>query len=97
MKKLDEGEGEVSRRRQVLVGLGMILGVALVVVTLLMMWRRVPGFGGETLGMFVGILTTPFLMEGSFLVLGFFLLLVLNTHRRRREGDEFVEYEEDEI
>ncbi len=96
MKK--EGEDvEVSRGRQVVVGLGIIFGVGFVVVALLMLWRRVPGFGGEALGMFAGILTTPFLMEGSFVVLGFVILLVLNTHRRRKEGDEFVVFEEDEL
>lgn len=38
-----------------------------------------------------GYLATPFVLETSFFVLGWVLVLTWNEHRRRREGPEWVE------
>lgn len=86
-----EKDLEVGKGKQILVG-GVIIGTIMIVVCgLLVGWRLIPGWVGEAFGTVAGILSTPFFMEGSFVVIGLITVLVLNTWRRRREGDEFVE------
>lgn len=71
----------------------MIAGVAALIL-LIAYARYLPGVGGEFFGRLLGIISTPFLMEASFLVLGFVLVMTINLWRQRREGDEFVELDE---
>ncbi len=71
-------------------GGSILLVVAAVVISLLLFWREIPGLFGETLGKVVGIMSTPFFMEASFVILGFLIVVGLNTWRRHKEGDEFV-------
>lgn len=68
----------------------MIAGVAALIL-LIASARFLPGVGGEFFGRILGVISTPFLMEASFLVLGFVLVMTINLWRQRREGDEFVE------
>lgn len=68
----------------------MIAGVAALILSIAAA-RFLPGVGGEFFGRLLGIISTPFLMEASFLVLGFVLVMTINLWRQRREGDEFVE------
>lgn len=56
--------------------------------------RFIPGFLGEWFGIVSGIATTPFLMEGSLILLGFMIVLALNAWRQHREGDELVYLEQ---
>jgi hypothetical protein len=42
----------------------------------------------------MGIVTTPFLLEGSMIILGFILVILINHWRQRREGDELVYLDE---
>lgn len=79
-----------SRHRQILIAV-MILGtITVCVVSLLLGWRLVPGLFGEWLGVFAGLISTPFLMEGSFVVLGLLIVVGLNSWRRVKDGEEFV-------
>lgn len=79
-----------------MVGGAILCVVAVVVVSLLLFWREIPGLLGETVGKVVGIMSTPFFMEASFVIIGFMIVVGLNTWRRRKEGDEFVTIEEKE-
>jgi len=88
-----EQQATESRGKQFLVGGTILLVVACLVISLLMFWREIPGLLGETVGKVVGIMSTPFFMEASFVILGFFIVVSLNTWRRQKEGDEFVTIE----
>lgn len=82
-----------ERKQQVIVGFCVVAGVAGLI--LLIAWARfLPGVGGEFFGRILGIISTPFLMEASFCVLGLVLVMTLNIWRQRREGDELVYLEE---
>lgn len=82
-----------ERKQQVFVGFCAVAGVAGLI--LLIAWARfLPGVGGEFFGRILGIISTPFLMEASFCVLGLVLVMTLNIWRQRRDGDELVYLEE---
>lgn len=83
-----------QRVRQVLIAAAVLTAVAGGTSALLLGWRRVPGVLGEWLGMMVGIMSTPFFLEGTFVILGVLLVVVVSAVRRHREGDEFVSREE---
>ena len=85
---------EEERKLQMVIGAGILLVVTGGVVLLWFGWRHVPGPAGEFLGMVVGLMSTPFILESSFFVLGCMILLVIHLVRRRLEGDEFVSLEE---
>ena len=73
-----------------MVGALIMLLVSGAVVGMLLGWRFIPGWVGESVGTLVGIMSTPFFMEASFIVLGLVIVLALNIWRRRRDGDELV-------
>jgi len=83
-----------ERVNQVLIAAAVLAALTCSVVTLLLGWRKVPGVFGEWLGMVVGIMSTPFFLEASFVILGVLLVMVVNAVRRHREGDEFVSVQE---
>lgn len=80
---------------QVLVGAGALL---LLVLVMFALWLgpRLPGLPGEFFASVAGLVTTPFLMEASFLGFGLLVVFALNHWRRKREGDEFVYLEQAE-
>jgi hypothetical protein len=82
-----------ERKQQVVAGLGVLAGVAGLIL-LIAFGRFLPGLGGEFFARILGIITTPFLMETSFCILGFVLVMTLNIWRQRRDGDELVYLEE---
>jgi len=82
-----------ERKRQVAIGALIIAGVAGLFL-LLVMATGLPGLAGEFFTRVVGIVTTPFLMETSVIILGFILVLLINHWRRHREGDELVYLDE---
>ena len=82
-----------ERVKQVVVGVSILLFLAVTVPSLLVGWRSMPGLLGETIGTILGIMTTPFLMETSFIVMGFLIVISINQWRRHRDGDEFIEIE----
>ncbi len=87
------GTGD-ERIKQVAIAAAILAGVSCGVVTLLLGWRHVPGVLGEWLGMVAGIMSTPYFLEASFVVVGVLTVIVLNTVRRQREGDDFVSLEQ---
>jgi len=87
-------EEQASKSKQILIG-AVILGTITVgMLTLLIGWRYVPGLFGEWLGVIAGLLSTPFLLEASFVVLGLVIVVGLNSWRRIKEGEEFVYLEQ---
>jgi len=83
-----------SRGKQIFVGGAILFVLTALVVSLLIGWRMVPGWVGESFGMLAGVLSTPFFMETSFAMIGLLIVIGLNIWRRHREGDEFVSLEE---
>jgi hypothetical protein len=83
-----------ERRKQIVIGGAILAVLTIVIVTALLGWRYLPGFLGEWVGAMVGIMSTPFFLEGSFIVLGFMTVIFLNSWRRHKEGDEFVYLEQ---
>ena len=75
-------------------GTAIVLAVAAVVCLSIYGWRFLPGLLGEWVGFMVGLMTTPFLLEFSFLFLGLMLVVFINHWRRSREGDDFVTLEQ---
>ena len=83
-----------ERARQVLAAALLLLGLTLLVCGALLGWRHVPGLAGEWAGLVIGIMTTPFFMEASFLILGLVLVVALNSWHRKHAGDDFVYLEQ---
>jgi hypothetical protein len=77
--------------RQIAVGAGVLAALALLVCTSLAGWRHVPGLAGEWLGTVVGVMSTPFLLEASFFLLGLAVVLAINGWHQQRGGDEWVD------
>lgn len=83
-----------ERVKQVLIAIGILLAVACGVVALWLGWMQVPGPVGEFLGMVVGIMSTPFFLEASFVLLGVLIVMVVSAVRRHRDGEDFVTLEQ---
>ena len=88
--EMTEAEEQRSRRMSLMIGFAILATITTGIVTLLVGWRMVPGLLGEWLGFIAGIVSTPFFLEGTFVILGFLIVMSLNSWRRHREGDEFV-------
>jgi hypothetical protein len=99
---LDSGEKNMmqddsvneNRGKQIAVGAVILFLVFGGVACLLLFWRYIPGVVGESVGTFVGVISTPFFLEASFMMLGFMIVVLLNSWRRRKAGDDFVEFDE---
>ena len=82
-----------ERRKQVAVAL-VILGIVALTVVGMAAAAHLPGVAGEFFARILGIITTPFILEGSFFILGLVIVLTLNQWRQMREGDELVYLEQ---
>lgn len=82
-----------ERKRQVVTGIAVIVGVGALFL-LLVVATGLPGVAGEFFARIAGIVTTPFLLEGTLAILGLILVILINHWRQRREGDEFVYLDE---
>lgn len=80
-----------ERVKQVAIGGSILLVLTLVVTGMWVTWRMLPGLLGEWIGFMVGIMTTPFCMETSFVIIGLVIVIFLNHWRQQRDGDEFVD------
>lgn len=83
-------DDDQHRKSSIAIAAGILGTITVMVVSLIMGWRFVPGLLGEWLGVLAGLLSSPFFMETSFVIMGFLIVLGLNSWRRSREGDEFV-------
>ncbi|WP_035600874.1 hypothetical protein [Haloferula sp. BvORR071] len=82
-----------ERRKQVIVAL-VILGIVALSLLGMAAAAHLPGLAGEFFARVLGLLTTPFILETSFFILGFVIVLTLNQWRQMREGDELVYLEQ---
>ncbi len=83
-----------ERVKQVAVAATILTTLMVVIPGLLLGWRYLPGLLGEWVGTLMGILTTPFFMEASFVILGFVTVIMINNWRRQRDGDELIYLEQ---
>lgn len=83
-----------NRGKQVAVGAGIIVAFMTAVICLLVFWRYIPGWVGESVGKVAGLISTPFILEASFFVMGLGIVVLLNSWRRKKDGDDFVEFNE---
>ena len=83
-----------ERVKQVAVGAAIVLAIGVIVPSTLVGWRYLPGLLGETVGTIIGVMTTPFCMEASFVILGMIIVIALNNWRRIKDGDDFVYLEQ---
>lgn len=89
---MDQAKDE--RVKQVVVGAGILIAIGVIVPCTLIGWRLLPGLLGETMGTIIGVMTTPFCMEASFIMLGLIIVIALNNWRRIKDGDDFVYLEQ---
>ncbi len=73
-----------------------MLGVLAVAGVIAGSWRLAfeDGFIGEMFRMIVGVFSTPIMLESSLIVMGLIIVVLINTIRLKRQGDEFVYLEE---
>lgn len=93
---MDDSNDAGLRVRQVVLAAMVLLGLALLICAALVGWVHLPGIWGEWLGTIVGVMSTPFFLEASFLFIGIILVIAINHHRQKRAGDDFVEMEVEE-
>jgi len=87
-------EADDERRKQIITGAAILLALSVIVSGILIGWRHLPGAAGEWLGTMIGMMTTPFLLELSFAVLGITVVFLLNHWHQKRAGDDFMYLEE---
>lgn len=85
---------EAGSSRQVFWAIAIFAGILLLIAAMLIARRWVPGFFGEYLAGIAGVVTTPFLLEATFIILGLVIVVALNHWRQKRDGDEFVYLDE---
>lgn len=90
MKAADDESGW----KQIAAAAGILGGLGVAACGTLLGWRHLPGLLGEWVGLIVGVMTTPFLLEASAVVIGLMVVLALNGWRRKRAGEEWVELKE---
>jgi len=78
------------RVKQVIIGISFFAVLMTVVVGLMVGWRKLPGLLGEWVGIIVGVMSTPFFLEATFIIIGMVTVLSFNIWRRHKEGEEFV-------
>ena len=82
-----------NRGKQVAVGGVIIFTLMSVVICLIAFWRYIPGWVGESVGLLAGVISTPFFLEASFVVMGLGIVVLLNSWRRSKDGDVFVTFD----
>ncbi len=83
-----------ERTRQIIIGACILLAITVAVCSMLLGWMYLPGLLGEWVGMIIGVMTTPFFLEASFLLLGLLIVISINIWRRHKNGDECVYLEQ---
>lgn len=85
-----------SQRKAILIGLSLIVcfflllgGVAATAF--------LPGYAGELGRACLSLITSPFIMEPAIFFLAFTVLFAINGWRRSREGDDWVELDENGV
>jgi hypothetical protein len=82
-----------QRNRQIVWAAVILIGLGLVVSATLLFGRKLPGLWGEWASTLIGVMTTPFLMEASFVLIGISIVALVNHVAALRSGDEWVSLE----
>ena len=82
-----------SQKKPLLVGFGLLLAAASVIV-LIWLGTYLPGGFGEFFSLLAGIMWTPVLLDISLFLLGLIIVLWLNKYRLEKDGDEYVYLEQ---
>ncbi len=85
---------EENRVKQIAIGAGLLMLLAALVCGALIGWGYLPGLLGEWIGTMIGVMTTPFFLEASFVIIGFTIVIAINHWRQTRDGEEFVYLEQ---
>lgn len=93
MRRLQGSAKIEGRGKEIALGAAIVFGFFGLAICLLAFWRLIPGWVGETVGIVAGVISTPFFLEASFATGGLMIVLFLNSWRRRKTGDEFVEFD----
>lgn len=83
-----------NRIKQIAIGAGLLMLLAVLVCGALIGWRYLPGLLGEWIGTMIGVMTTPFFLETSFVIIGLTVVIAINHWRQTRDGDELVYLEQ---
>jgi hypothetical protein len=94
---MNKHSDQENRGKQVAVGGLIIFSMTSAVICLLVFWRYIPGWVGESVGKIAGLISTPFILEASFVIMGFGIVIMLNTWRRKKAGDDFVDFDAQEF
>lgn len=78
------------RIKQVVVAAAILMSLGAVVCGVLVGWRHLPGVLGDWVGTIVGVMSTPFLLEASFIFIGLTIVFCVNHYRRKHDGEECV-------
>ena len=89
----DSPQEKDPRAKQVALAIAVFVLLSVLIVLALTGWRRLPEVWADWIGTLVGIMSTPFLLEASFIFIGLTIVVAINHWRRQREGDDFVELE----
>ncbi len=82
-----------NRIKQVLAAILIFVLMSVLIVLALTGWRHLPEIWADWIGTMVGIMTTPFFLEASFVFIGLTIVVAINAWRQKRAGDDFVEIE----
>ena len=63
------------------------------IIILMSLLANIPGLTSEIFSKMLGIMFTPFFLEGSLAFLGLIAVLCVNNIRLKADGDDYVEME----
>jgi|694.fasta_scaffold15158_3 hypothetical protein len=94
---MNQQTNQENRGKQVAIGGLIIFSLMFTVIGFLLFWRYIPGWFGESVGKIAGLISTPFILEASFLIMGLGIVIMLNSWRRKKAGDDFVDFDAHEF
>ena len=86
-------EEKDTRVKQVVLVIALFALMSAIIVIALVGWRHLPEVLADWIGTIVGIMSTPFFLEASFIFIGLCIVVAINHWRQKRAGDDFVEIE----
>ena len=89
----DSPEEKDPRAKQVMVAIAIFVVLSVLIVAALVGWRLLPEVLANWIGTLVGVMSTPFFLEASFIFIGLCIVVAINHWRQKRAGDDFVEIE----
>lgn len=81
-----------KKTKMILKGMIPIWGVSAVILIISIL-ANMPGLTGEIFSKMIGIMFTPFFLEGSLAFLGLLAVFWVNHLRLKAEGDDFITME----